>query len=101
MHVLLERKDSLVARNQAFVHPVSVMPYFLVISYEFKIREKIINPKDNRHIDRKKVSALHQGDTIPELCCFHALYQMAMRMYESVSKIKFMHGSDQAKKTSG
>ena len=76
------------------------LPYFLVISYEFKIREKIINPKDNRHSDRKKVSALHQGDTIPELCCFHALYQMAMRMYESVSKIKFMHGSDQAKKTS-
>ena len=99
MHVLLERKDSLLARNQAFVCPVSVMSYFLVISYEFKIREKIINPKDNRHSDRKKVSALHQGDTIPELCCFHALYQM--RMYESVSKIKFMHGSDQAKKTSG
>jgi hypothetical protein len=44
------------------------MPYLLVISYEFKIREKkIINPKDNRHSDRKKVSALHQGDTIPEL----------------------------------
>jgi len=52
MHVLLERKDSLVARNQAFVHPVSVMPYFLVISYEFKIREKIINPKDKQHSDR-------------------------------------------------
>jgi flagellar assembly factor FliW len=42
MHVLASGKKrlSLLARNQALVYPVIVLPYFLVISYEFKIREQ-------------------------------------------------------------
>jgi hypothetical protein len=78
------------------------MPYLLVISYEFKIREKKLSTlKTIGTAIGKRLVHYTKGTRFLNFCCFHTLYQKPMRMYESMSKIKFMHGSDQAKKTSG